>query len=351
MDKTNINIQLSSFGQLSDGRDVTKYTLSNANNFRISLIDFGATITSVLWPNKKNGHDDVTLGFADLEGYIENPPSFGSTIGRVINRIHKGKFTIDDEDYQLVCNAEGGHHIHGGMKGFSKVLWDATLHREDDKAGVVFTYLSPHGEEGYPGNLLAKVGYYLTDYNALIMEFYATTDRPTIVNLSNHAYWNLSPKDKDVSQHQLQIQADYYLPSNQDNLPTGEILSVKDSVMDFTQSHDVGKHYVKLPKGYDNYYVLDKSRDKFALGAKVMEPVSQRCMEVWTTYPGLQLYTSGNLQPIQGRDGATHGPGSALCLETQHFPDAIHHAHFPTILLKPSQRYHHITEHRFIDLT
>ena len=340
-----MNLQTKSFGKLADNAEVTLFTLTNANGVRASLMNYGATLVALEAPDRNGKLIDVTLGFDTLESYVKfNSPYFGCTVGRCTNRIAGGRFHLDGKEYRLATNA-GNSHLHGGLKGFDKAFWRA----EAEFPSVKFTYLSPDGEEGYPGNLAVAVTYTLTENNELTIEYSATTDKPTPVNLTNHTYFNLAGSG-NVLVHELLIASTQYLPVNDALLPTGEIHPVKGTPMDFTASTPIGQRIRQLkgePIGYDHTYVLENAGGRIKLAALVFEPHSGRVLEVHTTEPGVQLYTGNFLDgTIFGKGGRPYQQHTGFCLETQHFPDSVNQPTFPSIILKPGQQYRQTTTYR-----
>lgn len=312
-------------------------------------MNYGATLVSMEAPDRNGKTADVLLGFDTLEEYVEhNGPYFGSVIGRFANRIAHGRFTLDGAEYQLATN-NGPNHLHGGIKGFDKVYWQAEP-SEGRQASVKFTYLSRDGEEGYPGNLTATIQYTLADQNELRLEYSATTDKATPVNLTNHAYFNLAG-DGDVLGHELTIVGDRYLPVDDELIPTGEIKPVKDTPMDFTRPMAIGSRFSELdddPVGYDHSYVLRDSGKNPALAARAFDPQSGRVFEVRTTAPAVQLYTANFLDgTIRGKAGRFYGQHTGFCLETQHLPDSVNQPQFPSVILRPGQTYSQKTSFRF----
>ena len=315
-----------------------------------SVMNYGATLVSLDVPDRAGNCADVVLGFDTLEDYLlYNRPFFGSVVGRFANRIARGRFTLDGVEYQLAVN-NGPNHLHGGIKGFDKVFWQADPVRAGDDT-VRFHYLSRDGEEGYPGNLSVTVAYTLTDKNELRIEYGAVTDKPTPVNLTNHAYFNLAG-DGQVLGHELTILADCFLPVDDGLIPTGEIKPVKDTPMDFTQPTAIGSRIDQVgsdPRGYDHSYVLPNRNRKPALVARVREPHSGRVMEVSTTEPAIQLYTANYLDgSLRGKDGRSYGQYCGLCLETQHLPDSVNRPQFPSVILRPGKTYSQKTFFRFL---
>ena len=340
-----MNLQTKSFGKLADGTEVTLFILSNASGMKASLMNYGATLAALEAPDRNGKLTDVTLGFDTLEGYVKfNSPYFGSIVGRCANRIGSGRFHLDGKEYRLATNA-GNSHLHGGVKGFNKAFWRA----EGKSPSVKFTYLSSDGEEGYPGNLAVTVIYTLTETNELQIEYTATTDRPTPVNLTNHTYFNLAGSGTILG-HELLINSPRYLPANDALLPTGEIHPVKGTPMDFTTSTPIGQRIHQLkgdPIGYDHTYVLHNDGAKAELAARVLEPQSGRMLEVYTTEPGVQLYTGNFLDgTISGKGGRAYQQHTGFCLETQHFPDSVNQPTFPSVILRPGQTYRQKTSYR-----
>jgi len=339
------------FGKTNDGQEVKVHTLTNLKGMRVRLIDYGATLTSVETPDRSGKNANVTLSFPSLAGYLQRHPYFGSTVGRYGNRIAGGKFTLEGQTYTLATN-NGPNHLHGGRKGFDAALWKAAPVTTPDTVGVKFSYTSPDGEEGYPGKLDTTVTYTLSNANALRIEYTATADKPTVVNLTNHTYWNLAGAGSgDILKHELTLAADKYLPIDDTSIPTGELAAVKGTPFDFTTPHQIGERIGELKKaphqtkGYDHCYALHGQQGKLELAARVKEPTSGRVMEVYTTEPGVQLYCGNFL------DGGAGGGGfkqhEAFCLETQHYPDSPNKPEFPRTVLRPGQTYKSTPEHRF----
>jgi aldose 1-epimerase len=342
------------FGTTKDGQEVKVHTLTNIKGLRVRLINYGATLIGVEAPDRNGKNANITLSFPSLEGYLQRHPYFGSTIGRYGNRIAKGTFTLDGKTYTLATN-NGPNHLHGGQKGFDAVLWKAEPVSSDvppQSVGVKFAYTSPDGEEGYPGKLDVTVTYTLTNDNSLRIEYAATTDKPTVVNLTNHAYWNLAGAGSgDILKHELTLAADKYLPIDDTSIPTGGMNDVKGTPFDFTAPHAIGERIDELKKephktkGYDHCFVLRGQQGRLELAARVKEPMSGRVMEVYTTEPGIQLYCGNFLDGSPGAGGFKQH--DALCLETQHYPDSPNKPAFPSTVLRPGQTYKTTTEHRF----
>jgi len=341
------NVKKSGFGKLPDGSPVDLFTLTNANGLATKITNYGTIITELMVPNRRGELGDVVLGFDNLEQYLKGHPHFGCTTGRVANRIAKGRFTLDGKVYTLAVN-NGPNHLHGGLKGFDKVLWQA---EPQSGAVVEFRYLSPAGEEGYPGNLQVIVLMSLTDANELRIDYTATTDAPTPVNLTNHSYFNLAGAG-DILGHELRLGADYFTPSDEHSIPTGEIRAVKGTPMDFTEPQPIGARFSQLkmkPVGYDHNYVLNGGGKGLYLAAHVYEPVTGRVMEVRTTHPGVQLYTANYLDgSLVGKRGIVYRQHGGFCLETQHFPDSVNQPSFPPVILRPGDVYRQTTVHRFL---
>ena len=339
-------VQRSGFGNLPDGTAVDLYTLTNANGLVAKVATYGTIITELHVPDRRGELGDIVLGFDNLAQYLKGHPYFGCTVGRVTNRIAGARFTLDGQTYALAAN-DGPNHLHGGLKGFDKVAWKAA---PQTGAAVRFTYTSPDGEEGYPGTLAAAVTMSLTDANELRIDYRATTDKPTPVNLTNHSYFNLAGTG-DVRAHELMIAADNYTPTDGALIPTGEIKPVKGTPLDFTIPQPIGSRFAQLhttPVGYDHNYVLNGGGKGLALAARVYEPGSGRVMEVHATQPGVQLYTADFLDgSLTGKRGVVYHQHTGFCLETEHFPDSVNQPNFPSVILRPGQAYRHTTVHKF----
>lgn len=344
------------YGNLPDGRPVHVYTLANENGVTAKLIDLGATLISLEVPDRDGKLADVVLGFDSLAGWIPNPAYFNCTTGRVANRIANARFTLDGKEYVLAAN-NGPNHLHGGTVGLNKRLWKGEPVSTPEGPGVKFSYTSPDGEEGYPGNLDIEVTYTLTADNALEIHYHATTDAPTPVNLTNHAYFNLAGQGEgDILDHELYLAAANYTPVDATSIPTGEIRPVQGSIMDFTRPTAIGARIDQIPGdaasgdpgGYDHNYVLDKQDGSLALAARARDPKSGRVLEVLTSEPGIQLYTGNYLDgSIVGKGGVSYGKHAAFCLETQHYPDSVNQPTFPPTILHPDEVYDTTTVYRF----
>jgi aldose 1-epimerase len=291
---------------------------------------------------------DIVLGHDSLEGYLKSSPYFGCIVGRYGNRIAKGRFTLDGVEYKLAAN-NGPNHLHGGFKGFDKVVWAAQSVSEQGARGVKFNYLSPDGEEGYPGNLLVRVTYLLTDRNELSIRYEAETDKATPVNLTQHSYFNLAGQGEgDILGHELTLDAPSYTPVDEGLIPTGQIADVAGTPFDFTKPAVIGAWIAQVPGGYDHNYVLGSGGGKLAPAARVSEPRSGRVMEIATTEPGIQFYAGNFLDgTITGKSGKVYNKHYGFCLETQHFPDSPNRPGFPSTILRPGLKYHSLTVHTF----
>ncbi len=344
-----MDVKKEAFGRLADGMAVDIYALTNRAGIEARITTYGAILVSLKLPDRAGAFADVNLGFDGLAGYLGTHPYFGAIIGRYGNRIAKARFTLDGVAYALPPN-NNGNTLHGGIKGFDKVVWAAEPVRTAGGAGVKLAYLSKDGEEGFPGNLSVTVVYTLTDANELRIDYEAVTDKKTPVNLTNHAYWNLKGEGRgDVLGHVLRIEADGItaVDSAANLIPTGEITAVAATPFDFTSPHAIGERIGQVDGGYDHNFVL-KRRGALALAARVEEPESGRVLEIWTDQPGIQLYTGNFLDgTVIGKGGKAYGKHFAFCLETQHFPDSPNHPNFPSTILEPGQTYRSTTIHKF----
>src|SRR5579864_1262233 len=342
----------SEFGKMPDGTGIQLFTLTNQNGVQAKITNYGGIVVSLTVPDRKGAMADVVLGFDSLAGYLANPgPFFGALIGRYGNRISHARFSLNGVEYQLDKN-NGANSLHGGARGFDKRVWTPRLLPD---GGLALTYLSKDGEGGYPGNLTVNVTYHLTDANELKIEYAATTDKDTVVNLTNHAYFNLKGAGSgDILGHQVTLNADRFTPVDSGLIPTGELRSVKGTPFDFRKATPIGARIeqndeqLKLGQGYDHNWVLNKSGAALSLAARVEEPESGRVLEVYTTQPGIQFYTANFLDgSIKGKGGKAYGRRSAFCLETQHFPDSPNKKEFPSTVLKPGQKFTSTTVYRF----
>jgi len=342
-----------SYGTMPDGREVNRFTLRNAQGMTATVCEFGAVLVSLEMPDRNGQIADLTLGYDSLEGWLGNNAYLGATVGRFGNRIRDGKFSLDGKTYQLATNNTPSSipcHLHGGVKGFDRVLWKGEV-RDNS---VIFRYLSPDGEEGYPGNLDVTITYTLTEENELLWEAKAVTDAPTIVNLVHHTYWNLSGDPRQsINDHLLQINADHFLPTDAGLIPTGERAAVSGTPMDFASPRLIGERVnadfeaLHLAGGYDHCWVL-RAGDGMRLAASLFHPPSGRKMEVFTDQPAVQFYGGNFLDgTILGKHGHSYAHRTGLCLETENFPDAPNQPSFPSALLRPGEVYQHKMIHRF----
>jgi aldose 1-epimerase len=348
-------ISKAAFGTLPDGTAVDLYTLVNANGMEVRASNYGGLITALLVPDGSGKVSDVTLGLKSFDDYVKNPPYFGALIGRYGNRIAKGQFKIDDQTFKLPKN-DGPNTLHGGPKGFDKVVWQAEPFEKEDSVGVIFTYTSKDGEEGFPGNLQTRVTYTLTDKNELSFDYHATTDKPTVVNLTQHAYFNLAGDGVgDVLGHEVTIYANEYTPVNKQLIPTGKIETVTDTPFDFRNKVILGtrvnvdNEQIKFGQGIDHNFVLRKKEPgSLTLAARVSEASTRRVMEVHTTEPGVQFYTGNFLDDkLAAKSGKPYAKHSGFCLETQHYPDSPNQAEFPSTVLRPGEEYNSKTVYTF----
>jgi aldose 1-epimerase len=343
-------IQVEDFGKTPDGAVVKRYTLKNRNGVIAKVMDYGAILTELWVPDKNGRSANVVAGFDNLEQYLQGHPYFGATTGRYANRIAKGRFTLDGKEYKLAAN-NGPNALHGGLKGFDKQLWKAEpLEGKAGQQSVRFSYVSQDGEEGYPGTLSVTVSYTLTDKDELMIDYSASTDKATVVNLTNHSYFNLAGGG-DILGHEVQINAERYTPVNEQLIPTGELASVAGTPLDFRKPAIVGDRIDKLkpvPGGYDHNFVLKRDGSGLQRAAVVTDPKSGRRLEVLTTEPGMQLYTANFLDgKLKGVNGVTYHKHSALCLETQHFPDSPNQPKFPSTTLRAGEVFRSTTVYKF----
>jgi aldose 1-epimerase len=340
------------FGKTTDGNIINIYTLKNASGVEVKITNYGGIVVSLSVPDKNGKYDDVVLGFDSLNYYLRDHPYFGALIGRYGNRIGKAKFTLDGVECTLAKN-NGENSLHGGLKGFDKVIWNAEEGKDDNS--LILRYSSKDSEEGYPGNLSVKVIYTLTDSNELKIEYSATTDKPTVLNLTHHSYFNLAGAGNgDILNHEIIINADKFTPVDNGLIPTGELKNVQGTPFDFTKPTPIGSRInqddeqIKLGKGYDHNFILNKTDNSLTLAAKVFEPTYGRVMEVFTTEPGLQFYSGNFLDGTNiGKGGKKYNHRFGFCLEAQHFPDSPNKPDFPSTTLKPGEMYHQITVYKF----
>jgi len=342
------------FGKTKNGEEATLYTITNSNGMKVSFTDYGANIVSIIVPDRNGKLDDVALGFENIEGYEDNKPGFGSFIGRSANRIGGAKFELNGKVYELEKN-DGANNLHGGSPGYNKVMYDTEIFEDGDMISIEFSRLSPDGEQGFPGNLDITVTYSLTDNNELVIEYHAVSDKDTVVNLTNHSYFNLSGHNSgDILNHKVWINADKFTPTTDDLIPTGELRDVSGTPMDFRTlkriGDDIDSDYEPLRQagGYDHNYVLNNESGEVEKVAELVDESTGRVMEVFTNKPGMQFYTSNMLTPVEnGKDGATYGKRAGVCFETQYFPNACNIKSFPSSILKAGQEYDFVTIYKF----
>lgn len=337
-------------GEAPDGTPLKRFTLKNSDGLEARILSYGATLISLEVPDRNGRMDNVTLSLDSPEDYLESHPLLGSVVGRYANRIDKGGFTIDGQRYDLeTINAKTGVHIHGGKTGFQRQNWKGTEVSGPEYAGVRFELVSPDGHEGFPGEVTASVTYILNNANELRLVYEASTTKPTHINLTNHTYWNLSGAGSGtVLHHKLQLNAARYLDVDERKIPTGSLKPVMQTPMDFTLPSKIGQRIHEVPGGYDHCYVIKHLKPgDLSFAAKVIDRRSGRIMEVWTTAPGVQVYTANHLSEKFGSRGKPYGPHHGLCLESQHFPDSPNRSTFPSSLLRPGQTYRQETVHKF----
>lgn len=340
-----MRLDRAAFGALSDGTPVDLYSCANDNGMVVELAPYGATLVAVWAPDRDGMAAPITLGFPGLAGYLQHHPYFGATVGRYANRIAGATFRLEGQTHRLEAN-DGPNHLHGGGVGLARRLWEAEPFQSADEAGVRFHYVSPAGEDRYPGSVSVEAAYSLTSVDELVIAFSATADAVTPLNLINHAYWNLAGAG-DILDHELEIAAEHYLPVDAGQIPTGRIAPVADTPFDFRTPKPIGRDLFDIPGdrvGYDHSFVL-RHRETVAAAARLYEPRAGRVMEVSTTQPGLHLYTGNNLRGFEPHGGFERFAG--VCLETQHFPDSPNRPEFPSTILAPGERYAHTTVHRF----
>jgi aldose 1-epimerase len=343
-----------SFGKTADGQSVNLYTLTNRDGVEAKVTNYGGIVVSLKTRDRNGKLDDVVLGFDTLDGYLKGNPYFGAIIGRYGNRIAEARFTLKGTRYELTAN-DGENHLHGGINGFHKVVWEANPIEAKDGVALELAYLSADGEEGYPGNLSVQAIYTLTDNGELKIDYSATTDEDTIINLTHHSYFNLSGQGNgDILKHEAMINADCFTPINSRLIPTGELRNTNGTPFDFTRTTAIGMRInqddeqLRFAKGYDHNFVLNGKVGALRQAAKVFEPTTGRVMEVWTTEPGLQFYSGNFLDgSITGKGGRVYNHRCGFCLEAQHFPDSPNKPAFPSTVLKKGSRYHTTTTYKF----
>lgn len=350
--QSKVSVTQSPFGATPEGEAVEQYTLTNANGVVAKIITYGGIVTELLVPDNTGTFGDVVLGFPTLEAYLDDHPYFGAIIGRVANRVGDGQFTLEGEEYQLATNNDA-NHLHGGDKGYDKRVWSAEVMDSPDAAVLTLRLIDEDGVEGYPGTVNVTVTYSLTNQNELRIDYKATTDQATPINLTNHSYFNLTGEGSgSIHDHQLQVHAEHYTPVDETLIPTGEIVPVANTPLDFRAPKRIGADIEAVggdPVGFDHNFVLLRSSDsELTLAASVYEPTSGRVMEVYTTEPGMQFYTGNFLDgTLSGKAGAAYEYQHGFCLETQHYPDSINHPNFPSVVLEPGEAYTQTTVYKF----
>jgi len=347
-------LRKSAFGKMKDGQPVGLYTLTNTGGMEVAITNYGGVVVSIKAPDRSGKFADVVLGFDTFDAYLNNTPFFGALVGRYGNRIAKARFTLDGHEYHLAAN-DNGNTLHGGLKGFDKRLWNAKDVSTKEVPALELTYLSKDGEEGFPGNLSVTVTYSLTPKNELKIDYAATTDKDTVLNLTNHSYFNLAGQGEgDILSHLMMINGDRFTPVDATLIPTGELKSVAGTPLDFRKPTAIGARIdaddqqIKFGRGYDHNFVLNRKGGELILAARVTEPSSGRVLEVLTTQPGLQFYTGNFLDgTIHGKVGKVYPRRSAFCMETQRFPDSPNQPQFPTTALKPGKHFQSTTVFRF----
>ncbi len=353
--ETKMDIKKEAFGKTADGYAVDLYTLTNGNGLVVKVTNYGAILTQLWVPDRNGNLGDVVQGYDTLDEYVQDKAYFGAIVGRVGNRIAKGKFTLDGKEYTLAKNDNDIGHLHGGNVGFNKVVWGASEVRKDDAVGVKLTYLSKDGEEGYPGNFNCTVIYSLSNNDELRIDYEATTDSPTVHNLTHHSYFNLAGHGaSDILSHELMIDAANITPVDKDLIPTGKLMPVASTPFDFTKPAVIGARIgaddqqIKFGGGYDHNWALNNTDGSYAKVASLYESVSGRVMDVYTTEPGLQFYSGNFLDDTNiGKSGKVYNHRYALCLETQHFPDSANQPNFPSVVLRPGETYKSTTSFKF----
>ncbi len=341
-----MNIEKELFGTLPGGKEVHRYTLKNDKGMEVDVITYGAIVSAIRIPGRNNEPGDVVLGFDTFEGYLGDHPYFGVVAGRVCNRVGNARFKLDGKIFSISAN-EGANQLHGGVQGFDKRLWTASTLKNPEQVSLLLGYESQDGEEGYPGNLLVEIEYSLNDQNELGIRYRAKTDKPTHVNLTNHSYFNLNNCMGNVYDYELFIDSEAVCELDEESIPTGKLVQVEDTPYDFRLSASIGEHIAETGMGYDINYVLgDQSRELTRVAA-MHDPASGRIMEVLTTLPGIQLYTSNYIDKIKGKAGLLYEKHCAVCLETQYFPDSANQPSFPSTVLRPGETFDELTVYRF----
>ena len=341
-----MNIKITEFGAMPDGTEILTYQLENDKGTIIRIINYGGIITHIFTPDNKGHMGDIVLGFDNLSDYLSPHPYFGAIIGRYANRIGNASFTLDGKTYKLAAN-NGTTSLHGGHNGFDKKVWLAVKNISTEFVSVKLACESPDGEESFPGNLMVEVEYVLNNQNELVINYSAQTDKKTHLNLTNHSYFNLNGCVSNIYDHILQIDADYITETDESQVPTGRFTPVKNSVFDFRVPKKIGKDIAAIPPGYDHNYVINGNPGHLRKISRVEDPYSGRTLEVLTSQPGVQLYTTNHAHGIRGKEGKVYNEHSAFCLETQHYPDSPNKQNFPSTVLNPGKTYTESTIYRF----
>lgn len=340
-------VNTAKFGNLPDGREVNLFTFETPNGLNISITNYGGIVTSIKAPDKHGVSEEITAGFDSLDQYIKGHPHFGVIVGRFANRIAKGKFTLNNIDYNLPIN-NGPNHLHGGDHGFHTKLWDYELENNIDSASLKLNYSSPNLEEGYPGNVEVAVTYTIHNNNLVDINFEARADSPTHVNLTTHGYYNLSGFKMDITSHLLKLDSTAYVEIDDTQIPTGKLKSCMTTPFDFTKKEQLGKKIAHIPGGIDHCFPLSHPRNFEKPAAELIDEESGRILTIYTTQPGIQVYTGNSLDGSQiGHNGTVYNKHWAVCLETQHFPDSPNQPNFPSTLLNPGEKYNHTTRFAF----
>lgn len=339
-----MNYEEALFGKTKDGDDVRSITVSNHRGLSAKLISYGATLISVKMPDKHGTIGEITLGFDTLDGYLDRHPYFGSTVGRYANRISEAKFVLDGKEYSLYKN-DGNNHLHGGLNGFDRRIWDIDVRSAQSEITVSFSRTSADGEEGYPGNVNVSVDFTLNEDNDLFFDYRGKSDKPTPLNLTNHTYWNLAGPGETVLEHMLNINARRYLSIDAELIPDGGVHDVSNTAFDFTAEKEIGRD-IEQVNGYDHCFILDEGNG-LRSAARLHDPVSGRSMEVFTTLPAIQLYTANMLEDTVGRSNVIYRRHGAVCLETAAYNNAVNMPDFPPVILRPGTEYRETTKHHF----
>jgi aldose 1-epimerase len=344
-------ISRESFGRTKEGTPVDIFTLRNSKGLEARICNYGGIVVSFKVPDRHGKMEDVVLGYDHLDGYLTNNPFFGCLVGRYGNRIAGGKFVLEGKEYKIAVN-NGPNALHGGLKGFDKVVWEPSVLATPEGTSLQLKYLSKDGEEGYPGNLSVTAVYAVTEDNGLRLDYTATTDKPTVLNLTQHSYFNLAPR-ANILDHKVMIAADKFTPTDGTLIPTGELRSVEGTPFDFRKPTAIGarinqeNEQLKFGSGYDQNFIINKAPNQLGLAARVLEPKTGRVLEVLTTEPAMQFYTGNHLKDITGKDGWRYQPRDGFCMEPQHFPDSPNHPEFPSTVLKPGEVYRNTIIYRF----